>query len=131
MATATATRTPRKRTKMHQPRAGVRAQTTRQEARRKAIPRGITQRAATLLKMIADPTRLNVLMILAEGEQTVSGLCRSIGAMSQPAVSHHIALIRHGCLIEPRREGKFNFYRLTPLGRTLARLAAPLVESAP
>jgi len=66
-------------------------------------------------------------MILADGERHVGALC-DILTQSQPAVSHHLALLRHGGIIMPRREGKNNFYDLTPLGRTLARLAAPLVE---
>jgi ArsR family transcriptional regulator len=33
---------------------------------------------------------------------------------SQPAVSHHLALLRLAGLIEMRRDGKHNFYRLIP-----------------
>ena len=37
-------------------------------------------------------------------------------SQSQPAVSHHLALLRHGGIIAPRRQGKNNFYSLTETG---------------
>jgi ArsR family transcriptional regulator len=40
-------------------------------------------------------------------------LCDALG-QSQPAVSHHLALLRGEHLIECRREGKHNYYRLIP-----------------
>src|SRR5512147_1627148 len=71
------------------------------------------RRVAELLKQVSDPTRLQVLMLLSEKERNVSELCADLGTQSQPAVSHHLALLRHGRLIEPRRSGKHNFYALT------------------
>ena len=47
-------------------------------------------------------------MLLSEKERNVSELCADLGTQSQPAVSHHLALLRHGRLIEPRRSGKHN-----------------------
>ena len=35
-------------------------------------------------------------------------------AQSQPAVSHHLALLAVAGLIESRREGKHNFYHILP-----------------
>ena len=128
MATATAVRTPRKKPKAHQVRDGARPRATRQEARRAAIPRDGTRRAADLLKMVADPTRLRIVLMLAERERTVTELCADLGAKSQPAISHHLSLLRHSAVVMPQRDGKNNIYSNTDLGRTLARLAAPLVE---
>src|SRR4051794_15116912 len=53
------------------------------------------RQAAMLLKQAADPTRLQVLLLLAEQERNVSPLCADLGHQSQPAVSHHLALLRH------------------------------------
>lgn len=78
------------------------------------------RRVAELLKQVSDPTRLQVLMLLNEKERNVTELCGDLGTQSQPAVSHHLALLRHGRLIEPRRAGKHNFYGLTDAGRELA-----------
>ena len=83
-------------------------------------PSAEIRRVADLLKQVSDPTRLQVLMLLNEKERNVSELCADLGTQSQPAVSHHLALLRHGRLIEPRRSGKHNFYGLTEAGRELA-----------
>ena len=45
----------------------------------------IAQRASMLLKHVSDPTRLQVVMTLAEGEQHVGALCAQL-SQSQPAV---------------------------------------------
>jgi DNA-binding transcriptional ArsR family regulator len=85
------------------------------------------RRVADLLKQVSDPTRLQVLMLLNEKERNVSELCADLGTQSQPAVSHHLALLRHGRLIEPRRSGKHNFYGLTEAGRELAEVVNTIV----
>ncbi len=86
------------------------------------------RRVADLLKQVSDPTRLQVLLLLGEKERNVTELCADLGAQSQPAVSHHLALLRHGRLIEPRRAGKHNFYALTDAGRELAEVVRSIVE---
>src|SRR3954464_6509876 len=81
---------------------------------------GLTQ----VFKLLADESRLRILLTLArEGETHVSALCRMLG-QSQPAVSHHLTLLRMACLVGFRREGKFNFYRMDAmmLGDSLERL---------
>ena len=100
------------------------------KAHRSATPRPSPEirRVADLLKQVSDPTRLQVLMLLSEKERNVSELCANLGAQSQPAVSHHLALLRHGRLIEPRREGKHNFYGLTEAGRELAQVVNTVVS---
>src|SRR3954463_8169349 len=79
------------------------------------------QRAAILLKQVSDPTRLQVILMLAEGEKHVGALCESL-SQSQPATSHHLALLRHGGIITPRRQGKNNFYTLSDVGEQLASI---------
>ena len=59
------------------------------------------KQAATLLKQISDATRLQVILMLAEGERHVGSLCEELG-QSQPAVSHHLALLRHGSVVTVR-----------------------------
>jgi ArsR family transcriptional regulator len=60
--------------------------------------------------LLSDETRLRILMYLAQNRELhVSDLCERLG-QSQPAVSHHLALLRVSGLIEPRREGKHVFY---------------------
>ena len=82
------------------------------------------QRAAILLKQVSDPTRLQVILMLDEGEKHVGALC-DVLSQSQPAVSHHLALLRHGGIIAPRRQGKNNFYALTDTGEELRGSSKP------
>jgi DNA-binding transcriptional ArsR family regulator len=85
------------------------------------------QRAAVLLKQASDPTRLRVILMLADGEKHVGALCEDMD-MTQPAVSHHLALLRHGSIIAPRRQGKNNFYALTETGVELARVVKAVIS---
>lgn len=102
----------------------------RSKAAAKAIDQRAQQakRASILLKHVSDPTRLQVILILAEGERHVGALCEQL-SQSQPAVSHHLALLRHGNIIAPRRQGKNNFYSLTETGAELARVVQNLIPS--
>lgn len=83
------------------------------------------QRAAILLKQASDATRLRILLMLAGGEMHVGAMCDELN-QTQPAVSHHLALLRHGSLIVPKRRGKQNFYELTDSGRRLAAVAGQM-----
>jgi DNA-binding transcriptional ArsR family regulator len=93
-------------------------------------PTAEIRRVAELLKQVSDPTRLQVLMLLSEKERNVTELCADLGTQSQPAVSHHLALLRHGGIIAPRRQGKNNFYSLTEVGTDLAGVVKGLMTSA-
>lgn len=103
------------------------AKTTSRKAAKEADLRlQQAKRASILLKHVSDPTRLQVILILADGEQHVGALCSQL-SQSQPAVSHHLALLRHGGIIAPRRQGKNNFYSLTETGTELARVVQALI----
>jgi ArsR family transcriptional regulator len=67
-----------------------------------------------LFKLLADETRLRILyFLMQQDELNVRTLCKLL-RQSQPAVSHHLALLRVAGLIECRRDGKHNFYHLVP-----------------
>ena len=85
------------------------------------------RRAAILLKHLSDPTRLQVILLLSEGEKHVGALCEHLN-QSQPAVSHHLALLRHGSVIIPRRQGKNNYYGLTETGEILATVVKAITD---
>ena len=109
------------------------ATTTKSPASKSKPAKGVDQRfqqarrASILLKHVSDPTRLQVILILAEGERHVGALCAQL-SQSQPAVSHHLALLRHGGIIAPRRQGKNNFYSLTETGSALAEVVKGLIS---
>lgn len=87
----------------------------------------VAQRASMLLKHVSDPTRLQVILMLSESEKHVGALCDQL-SQSQPAVSHHLALLRHGGIIAPRRQGKNNFYGLTEIGEQLAKVVKSIIR---
>ena len=65
-----------------------------------------------VFKLLADKSRLKILLALArDGELHVTALCDLL-VQSQPAVSHHLTLLRMAGLVGYRRDGKHNFYRV-------------------
>jgi ArsR family transcriptional regulator len=77
-----------------------------------AVSDDLVDNLVKLFKLLSDETRLRILYYLTErNELHVRALCELLGE-SQPAVSHHLALLRVAGLIERRREGKHNFYGL-------------------
>jgi ArsR family transcriptional regulator len=72
----------------------------------------ILHRMKDVFKMLADEHRLKIVLALAQdGELNVTALCRLV-SQSQPAVSHHLTLMRMIGLVGFRRDGKNNFYYL-------------------
>ncbi len=63
------------------------------------------------LKAAAEPTRLRILGLCADGELTVSELTSILG-QSQPRVSRHLRLLAEAGLLERCREGNWVFHRL-------------------
>jgi DNA-binding transcriptional ArsR family regulator len=76
------------------------------------------RRVADLLKMVADRTRLRVLLLLESGPRNVTDIVGQV-ELTQAATSHHLALLRHGGMVVCERAGKCNFYSLTDKGRAL------------
>lgn len=68
-------------------------------------------RAAEVLALLADGTRLRLLHALADGEADVTTLARRCSA-ARPAVSQHLAKLRLAELVTTRKEGRRVIYRL-------------------
>ena len=66
---------------------------------------------ATLLKSLADPTRLKMIYLLKNGELCV---CEILEAMdkSQSTISHHLNMMKKENILLTRKEGKWIYYRL-------------------
>lgn len=77
--------------------------------------------ATDLFRALADPTRRAVYERLARGEMTVAAL-KSGFAVSQPAISQHLAVLKAAGLVAERREGRHAYYRAEPDG------LAPLID---
>src|SRR6476660_281795 len=86
------------------------------------------RKAAALLKHASDPTRLQALLILAEGEQHVGALHTLAGRQILPAFASHLTFLRLGGLVAQRRQGKIAFYALTDRGQRLVAVARALLE---
>lgn len=85
----------------------------RVEKARAALPEeAVLGKAALLLKALADPTRMRLLLALkTAGELCVCDLALLAG-VSVSAVSHQLRLLRQARLVAFRREGKRVYYRL-------------------
>ena len=76
------------------------------------LPTHLEKDLVQVFKLLSDETRLRILLyLMQEGELHVSALCELLG-QSQPAVSHHLTLLRMAGLVGYRRDGKHNFYRV-------------------
>ncbi len=63
--------------------------------------------------MLAEPTRRRIVDALRVRESTVGDLVTAL-AMSQPAVSKHLRVLREAGLVRSRTEGKRRLYALDP-----------------
>jgi ArsR family transcriptional regulator len=66
---------------------------------------------AELFRLYADPTRLRILDALGTGELCVCDLAVVLG-LTQSAVSHQLATLRHARLVRTRKDGKVVYYTL-------------------
>jgi DNA-binding transcriptional ArsR family regulator len=69
----------------------------------------VMDQAAAAFGMLASPTRLQIVWILAAGECDVTGLAEQVGG-TLPAVSQHLAKLRLAGLVRSRREGRRQVY---------------------
>ncbi|MBO5145239.1 MAG: winged helix-turn-helix transcriptional regulator [Lachnospiraceae bacterium] len=67
--------------------------------------------AADMFKQVSDGSRLRILWLLCHCEECVSNISAAMD-MSDPAVSHHLKLLKKSGLIISRREGKEVYYKL-------------------
>lgn len=66
-----------------------------------------------VFRAISDPTRRGLLDGLLAGEQPVTKLAASF-AMTMPAVSQHLKILRDVGLVTEHREGRQRLYRINP-----------------
>ena len=71
---------------------------------------------------VADPTRRELLDLLMERERPAGDLVIAFPAMSQPAVSKHLKVLRDAGLVNVRVQAQQRIYSLQP--QALAELGA-------
>jgi len=78
------------------------------------------------LRLLADPNRLRILLLLAAEELSVAELQEILG-LGQSTISTQLSQLKNAGLIEDRRAGKNNLYRLD---RAAAESVMPVVRQA-
>lgn len=74
-----------------------------------------------ILRAVADPNRLRILLLLSGEELSVAEL-QEILVMGQSTISTHLSQLRQAGLVEDRRTGKSSLYRLATKDGILAGL---------
>jgi ArsR family transcriptional regulator len=69
------------------------------------------KKIAEFYKALGDETRLKILQMLSEQEMCVCEILDRL-AMSQPAVSHHLKIMKQAGLVTDSRDGKWIYYTL-------------------
>jgi len=89
-----------------------------------------------ILRVVADPNRLRILLLLKAEELSVAEL-QEILVMGQSTISTHLSQLKQAGLVEDRRIGKNSLYRLTTgngndvLADLLARAQKEIPEAVP
>ena len=87
------------------------------------------ERLAAALRVVADPTRLRLLSLIAaspDREGCVCDLTAPLG-LSQPTVSHHLKVLSDAGLLDRDKRGRWVYYRINP--EPLAALQAALTPA--
>jgi ubiquinone/menaquinone biosynthesis C-methylase UbiE/biotin operon repressor len=83
------------------------------------------------LRVAADPNRLRILLLL-DGEELSVAELQEILAMGQSTISTHLSQLKQAGLVEDRRTGKNNLYRLSPSdGGPLDQILAQAKQEIP
>lgn len=78
------------------------------------LSRPAAERLARTLRLVADPTRLQLLsMINGSSEVTVSELTEHLG-LRQPTISHHLRLMFEDGLLVREQRGRHVWYAIAP-----------------
>lgn len=85
--------------------------------------------AADVFSQLGDTTRLRILWILCHCEDCVTNIAAAVG-MSDPAVSHHLRILKKTGLVVSRRLGKEVHYTLakTELASLVHRMIDDVIE---
>ena len=89
-------------------------------AAHESAPRREHDDLLSVLKVLADPTRLRLFLALREKERCVRDLVDGEG-LPQPLVSHHLRALSAAGLVRARRSEGFTFYLVDVEGMATAR----------
>jgi ArsR family transcriptional regulator len=89
------------------------------------LPSEPFQGLSSLAKVLAHPTRLQILHVLADDEACVCHLTAVLG-LRQANVSQHLMVLRDARLVADRRDGMMVYYRLS--GRRVPHVIQSLLS---
>jgi ArsR family transcriptional regulator, lead/cadmium/zinc/bismuth-responsive transcriptional repressor len=70
------------------------------------------QEAAQLFGLLAEPTRLRILLALRDKEEVSVGDLTAVAGLSRQATAYHLTLLRRWDVVECRQAGQQVFYRV-------------------
>ena len=70
-----------------------------------------TSNPVSFAKALADPTRQQIMELCCCEWMNVGDIAEAVG-VSQPTVSHHLAILRDAELVDIRVEGKHSYYTI-------------------
>ncbi|MEY3966916.1 MAG: hypothetical protein RLZ96_442 [Actinomycetota bacterium] len=78
------------------------------------LAREHAESTAATLKAIADPTRLQIVAMIARGDQQEDCVCNLTGplGLTQPTVSHHLKVLVEAEILNRERRGTWVWYSL-------------------
>lgn len=82
---------------------------------------------AEVFKALGDETRLAIVQMLVGRELCVCDILDAFD-MSQPAISHHLKILRQAGVVRDTREGKWIYYSLSPAAFQLASQVLELIR---
>ena len=93
------------------------------------LPETKADELAALYKALGDPTRIQILHILATASEPVC-VCDFTAAfdLGQPTISHHLATLREAGIVTSFKRGIWAFSRLNPAMSEQARAAVGQVS---
>lgn len=93
------------------------------------LPDARADELSAIYKALADPTRVQMVHILAAAAEPVC-VCDFTAAfdLGQPTISHHLAKLREAGIVSSAKQGVWAFYQLDPGMSAAARAAVQLID---
>ena len=85
------------------------------------------EETSNIFKMLAEPSRLKIVLALLEGEMCVYHIVNAVGG-KQSAVSHQLRILKDGRVIKARRDGQNVVYSIAD--EHIAQMVAIGIEHA-
>lgn len=90
------------------------------------------KKQARLMKALGDPTRLQILHLLCEHEETIS--VRELVdcfQLEQPTISHHLRILRDAGIVDCRKQGLWAYYYIEREALTQAKQIIQAITAQP